>query len=364
MIDEELALFADWAKMRDCRSDVDEMEVGDLSLRLRRMLIDGNCLLHLVNRRHKRKVRFPSSPCSRLDLSASTTLHAFPKNMFSRDAAFSSTLDNFLSFTILEINGVRISIREVIKLVANNLGGVHFDTHAATQIAPIEFKKDETVRALRLAMFHIAKATSAGVEELASLCSPFPDYNEFLGHYSAGDQKAHVLHFESHQWMEVQYPENTRTSAISILAVLEPLPQERKLSTLISFALRDLSGFEVALSSEGDVKAFYSRGKKRIDLRLDDQRKIRPIGKRVYLKFSIEKNGLNTLLEIDLHGRKKKESFEYPIGDLDLQRCVIGGRQNGKLGAGFLLSELCILSKNDSITNDNIIRYFQYRYLR
>lgn len=284
--------------------------------------------------------------------------------MFSRGTDFSNTLDNFLSFSILEINGVRISIREVIKLVANNLGGVHFDAHAATQIAPIEFKKDETVRALRLAMFHIAKATSAGVEELASLCSPFPDYNQFLGHYSAGDRGAHLLHFESHQWMEVQYPENTRTSAISILAVMEPLPQERKLSTLISFALRDASGCEVALSSDGDVKVCHSSRKKRIDLRLNDNRKIRPIGKQVYLRASIEKSGLNTVLEIDLHGRKKKESFEHPIDDLNLQRCVIGGRQNGKLGAGFMLSELCILSTNEPVTHDNIIRYFQYRYLK
>ncbi len=324
MLDEQVAFFADWARLSDCRPDADEMQVGDLSLRLRRMLVDGNCLLHLVNRRHQKKIRFPASPSVAFNLSTSTAVYAFAKDLFSKRTTFSATLDSFLSYSILKFNGTPFSIREVIKLVANNLGGVHFDAHKATQIAPADLNKAETVSALRLEMFHIAQATSAAIEELASLCSPFPDGSQFLRSYRVGNQREDVLHFESHQWMEASYPENTRTSSISILAVLEPLPQERKLSTLISFAFRDRSIFEAALSSEGDVRVSHSKGKKGIDLWLHDERVIRPIGKQIYLKVSLEKRGLNTALEIDLHGRSKTETFEYPIDDLNLQRCVLG----------------------------------------
>ena len=108
--------------------------------------------------------------------------------MFSNDAALSIKLPEFLSHKILEINETPFSIRAVIKLVANNLGGVHFDYEAATKVAELDFKQGTTVQALQLAIYHIAKATSAALKELAALCTPFPDYGQFLGHYIAGEQ--------------------------------------------------------------------------------------------------------------------------------------------------------------------------------
>jgi hypothetical protein len=339
------------------------MEVGSLSLRLRRMLVDGKPLVNIVNRKHRKNIHFPLAPSVEHRLSKTVVLYVLPKDMLSTSTNLFVKMDDFLSHKILEIEGKSFSIKRVIKLVANNLGGVHFDYEAAIKDAQFNFKNRSIIQALRLAIYHIAKATSAALRELSSLCSPFPNYTQFLGHYSAEDDGLSTIKFESQDYLEVNYPENTVTSAISILSVLEILPQKYKKTCLISFKLRDTSTFDISLSSDGDVGACFSKEKNNLELCLCDNREIRPIGKKIYIRASLEKRALNTCLEIEVQGRVKAVNFEYPINKLDLMRCVIGARNNGDLGAGFLLNELCILSTNDPSTQKNIIKYFQLRYL-
>jgi hypothetical protein len=257
MIDEEITFFSDWAKMRDCLPDIDEIEIGALSLQLRRMLIDGNPLVYIVNKKHRKKICFPALSPAEFRLSKRAILYCFPKNIYSDVASLSIKLEDFLFQKILEIDETPLTIIQVIKLVANNLGGVHFDHKAAAQEAQFDLRKDTTVQALRLAIYHIARATSAALSELASLCSPFPNYSQFLGHYSAGDERVSFLEFESQHWMEVKYPENTLTRSISVLSVLEPLPQKHKRAFLFSFEFRDMSSFDISLTNDGDFRVCW-----------------------------------------------------------------------------------------------------------
>lgn len=362
MINEEIAFFSDWAKMRDSLPDADEIETGELSLRLRRMLIDGNSLLNIVNRKYRKKVRFPSPPLDEVRLSSRIVLYFFSRDLLSNDTGRSSNLTTFLSHRIVEIDEKQLSIAEVIKLVANNLGGVHFDHEAANRLVQFDFKNAHISAVLCMAIYHIAKATSAVLKEIADLCSPFPDYSHFLGHYSSGDEGASYIQFESHQWMEVNYVENTLTSAISVLSVLEPLPQKHDTAFLFSFDFRDSSYLDISITRDGDFGLCYLKGKNKLELILEDSRKTRPIGKQIFLKASIEKNGLNTRLELGVHGRGKTFTFEYPVAKFDLKRFVLGARRNGELGAGFLEKETCILSTSDPKIQESIIKYFSYRY--
>lgn len=364
MIDEEIAFFSDWAKMRDCLPDADEIQVGALSLQLRRMLVDRRPLFHIVNRKYHKKILFPRAPSEKKSVSENVNIYLFPKEIISGGEYLSVKLPEFMSHRILEINETKFSIKDVIKLVANNLGGVHFDHEAATEVSQLDLKNSTIILSLKLAIYHIAKATSAALKDLADLCSPFPDYGNFLGHYSAGDAGRHFISFESQQWMEVKYPKNTVTPSLSVLAVLEPLPQEHKKAFLMSFELRDTAVFDISISSDGDIGAGYKRGKRKLDVLVEDARKIRPIGKKIYIRTSIEKKALSTSLEIEVQGRCAAETFDYPINNLDLMRCVIGARGNGNRGAAFLIKELCILSTGDEGIQKSIIQYFKYRYFQ
>jgi hypothetical protein len=101
MIDNEIAFFSDWAKMRDCLPDIDEMEVGSLSLRLRRMLVDGKPLVNIGNRKHRKNIHFPLAPSVEHRLSKTVVLYIFPKDMLSNSTNLFVKMDDFLSHKIL-----------------------------------------------------------------------------------------------------------------------------------------------------------------------------------------------------------------------------------------------------------------------
>lgn len=362
MIDEEITFFSDWAKMRDCPQDTDGIEVGSLSLRLRRMLIDQHRLMDTVKRKHRIKTRFPLPTASTIWFSDRSMLFEFPRDIFSNASVLSSSQNAFLNSKIVEIDGTPLSISQVIKIVANNLGGVHYDYDAAKREFRLNFESEVNVRVLRMAICSIAKATSAALCELAQLCYPFPD-DSLLGHYTPSSDSTYSLIFESGQFLETPYPENTVTSYLSIFSVIEPLPQIHSRSYLYSFEFRDGAFFDISIGAFGDFWACYSKGMAKLEVLHEDNKIVRPIGKQILLSASIEKNGLNTILSIGVNGRRKEMSFEYPISKIDLKSCASGAGNEKRYGAAFMEKEIVILKRKDSLAQETLFKYFTYRYL-
>lgn len=89
---------------------------------LRQLLLDGDALLHLVNRELRASPKFN---IRRLD---DTRIRNFDPNIYPADgqAVDSHNLQNFLSQSLGMSNGIPISVRDVIKYGAIVLGGVHF----------------------------------------------------------------------------------------------------------------------------------------------------------------------------------------------------------------------------------------------
>jgi|TARA_R110000851_G_scaffold259201_1_gene411720 hypothetical protein len=191
------------------------------------MLVDGNPLIHLVNRDKRQNIKIPLQNFSKKSLGREAYIFNSIDfndvgNPVEPGLVYNLSVQKFLSHSILEISGKKLSIREVIKLVANNLGGVHFEEGGWRKVVNFDPHIPSNSYALRSAILAIAKSVSSGTQGLSKLCSPFPDYSRFLGHY---DVNPGVVDFDDSQCMNVKYRRVDSFTSIAILSVMELKPQ-------------------------------------------------------------------------------------------------------------------------------------------
>ena len=101
----------------------DAYEVIKSSRVLRQLLLDGDALLHLVNRELRAQPRF------RVRMLTDEAKQGFAPEIYpdtDRSKTNDLQLKGFLAFSMGSSDGASITIREVIKFVAIALGGVHF----------------------------------------------------------------------------------------------------------------------------------------------------------------------------------------------------------------------------------------------
>ncbi|ABA56816.1 hypothetical protein Noc_0287 [Nitrosococcus oceani ATCC 19707] len=101
----------------------DEYDLIKSSRVLRQLLLDGDALLHLVNRELRVSPQFLARNITQ-PLEDFFEPEIYPQN--ATDETVQLSLKNFLSFTIGNTEGNQISVRDIIKYGAIVLGGVHF----------------------------------------------------------------------------------------------------------------------------------------------------------------------------------------------------------------------------------------------
>ena len=106
--------------------------------RLRQLLLDEQPLLHQANRNVREKISFvvtvhPALPdhLNRGLVFSQVADGLSPKMAPPHLSTKALNLDNFLKEPVMEINGQKLTVRDVIKYVANYAGYVHKGTPAA-----------------------------------------------------------------------------------------------------------------------------------------------------------------------------------------------------------------------------------------
>lgn len=100
---------------------------------LRKLILDSSPLLHLVNRSYKIKVRFPvvkDRVIPKVNCDPSFSMRNVYTDFFNENEVDWLKLDEFLAVSIIEDDKFQYSIRDVILLIANKCGGIHFDQNS------------------------------------------------------------------------------------------------------------------------------------------------------------------------------------------------------------------------------------------
>ncbi len=365
MISEELTLFADWSILCSCPEMIDEIRAGEISLKLRRLLLDGNSLLNFVNKKFKVKVEFPIQSFLAIEMGNGVKIYGLGDlNIGNRTlqnrAAKLVRLEKYLKHVILEINDEKLTVKDVINLVANQLGGVHFDAIKAQKVVKFDPRSPLNSLALRRAVVKIAKVVCIGLKELATRCSPFPSYDDFIGHYDAGHKG--VIGFDRDHWMEVEYREPVQCNSITATAVLELGLQEIPEAVFLSMQNQDAEVFKLSFTPIGDAILDVRWAENNARIVWEDKKRVRPIGKNIFVCVLMKRIGNRVKLGLEINGIKMTKIIEAAAHDVKLTRSVIGADISGGNGASFRLKELCLLKGADDLCLDAIKKYSIYRY--
>lgn len=365
MIDKQIALFADWADLEKCPAIVDEIRAGELSVKLRRLLLDQNPLVHLANKTKQLRIRFPMQNLSVRQLDQNISVigavdtNGVGRIIFPR-LVLGFTLKDFLKHKILSIDGRALSVREVIKSVADFLGGVHFDEKKWKQKLKFDPYSPANCKALSLAICAIAKATSMGICDLAKACSPMPPYDDFLCHY---DINPGVLDFDHDKWMDTQFDADTKCDAISIIAVLELKPQSHKVATFYTLQdSPDSEALKISFTPTGDLVVDVNWAGAEMSIDLKDDGEIRPIGKTVILSVVVEATDKRIRVRMAINGHSCAHESECNYKTIIPFRAVLGADINGNNGCAFRLNEMFVLRQAKKQYLDGILKYARYRY--
>lgn len=364
MIDEELALFVDREILYQCPDTIDEIRAGEISHKLRRLLLDQNSLMSFVNKKFNTKILFPIQSLSSIKVDNGITIHGALqlngiKNFMQPGVIRAVKLDEYLKSIVLQINNEKLSVKDVINVVANQLGGVHFDAIKAKKVIGFDPRSKPNSLALRRAIVEISKAVSIGLGKLASLCSPFPPYEDFIGHY---DSNPGVLDYEHQSWLEVHYPEDYNFSALAVTAVLELAPQQIPEAVVFSMQDHDAEIFKLSFTPIGDAILDVRWGGEDVRLVWKDEKRIRPIGKQIFVCALVKKIGNNVHLKLEINGLSVSKTISATVQEVKLHRAVLGANILGENGASFRLNEMCILKMTDDICINAIKKYSFYRY--
>lgn len=369
MIDQEIALFADWSNLsRFITGDriADPIGAGEIALKLRRLLLDSKPLIHLVNKNKRFKIHFPTENESFDNISHSTKVVGNIKTndvgqILKKDRIVLKNHSQFLNHTILIIEKESYSVKNIISLIANNLGGVHFDqNHLDNKISFDPNYKNNSI-ALILSICTIAKMVSIGIRELAESCSPFPHYSEFISHHTADPG---VVDFDPNQYLAGTYDGKIDgIESFAIYSVLELKPQLCESS--VFYTLQDGPDSEVlkiSFSYLGDLIIDLNWNGAKICLKMLDEGKLRPVGKLVFLAVRVEAMKDSIKLSCQINDRKSAGIVLGKFGAVVPYRSVLAADREGKNGAAVRISEMMILKSSDESYLKNIEKYAYYRY--
>lgn len=114
-----------------------EIDMLDLSSKLRQMLIDATPLVHLANREHKLKLSFKvgefSEQPDKYVVIQGLEDGLDPENRRPGAPSKEVTLDGLLNHTVLYLHRRAYSVKDVIKHASDAAGGIHRDENPKEQ---------------------------------------------------------------------------------------------------------------------------------------------------------------------------------------------------------------------------------------
>lgn len=107
----------------------DRVNLLEASAILRRLLLDARPLVHLVNRKYRLKLRYPSVVATAVAATEAVPSYSYlnlAPRVSKKGSVAELSLDEFLSQTVV-FGEKPYSVKDVIDLCANTKGGIHFD---------------------------------------------------------------------------------------------------------------------------------------------------------------------------------------------------------------------------------------------
>lgn len=240
---------------------------------LRRMFVDGTALVKTANREYRLNMSYEVSPqhwrlapcpvapefqyCSILPESA-------PPNV-KRDFL---SLDRFLSFELAKVEGEPISVKDLIKIAANDLGGIHFapelDGRAQSALKLFGIGRDIFPNHLDV-IREIGIVARRALEPLREAYGALPQGAEYLAIYDFDGQlaefsEATYLTCSNFGW------EGTCTSTHLLLS----FPRPRDAGRVLTLELVHGSSIVLELSRDGTLVSRVVIGDEELTVRLHE----------------------------------------------------------------------------------------------
>ncbi|MDF2231040.1 hypothetical protein P2H44_00585 [Albimonas sp. CAU 1670] len=362
MIDPELSFYFDHQTLRRLSPPIEAKKLAAVSLALRRVLLEN--LLSLANKSARERVYFRFAPDRMIDAGNGWTLlgaEVDAKNhIYGADDGEPLSLGKFLGTTVIFRGKTRLTTRDIIDLLANKFGGVHFDTKFMRENSKL-LSDESFLRALQIGAWIISQTTAAATAKVASACNPLPDYAYFIAHYNV---ESGTLEFEPQHWMHSDGM-NFDGSEFMVICALHCYPTKRPENVI--FSVEDdhqNEALRVSHDQIGSITAHLQIGGSRqepVELSCTPRQSPINTGTLIAVSLRIENRVLRVGIETINHS---KEAFrKVEVDTINISRFVIGANIAGKQGAWFSLSELCELISTNPALKDRLSRYFQLKYL-
>ncbi|MDJ1017109.1 MAG: hypothetical protein QNJ35_11405 [Paracoccaceae bacterium] len=362
MIDPRLLLYSDWRRLEACPKNLSLSAAGEASLCLRRLLLDQHRLIDVCNKKPRFKIRYPHPQDSDLDRVGimKDEVHgsiAGPPSLSRNRDLFK--IDDYLGLKVLEVDSVPLSVRDVIDLHANKLGGVHYDSSGATEFG-IDSLDAKSVDDLISCLYLICRSSVAALRELADYCSPLPKEQDLISQHRI-DGHGRLI-FESNQFMKMEIKHEIGLSELVVAGVFEL--NITHADDVLLFSIEGFGGFrfEVGYDRSGDIFARARLGYINARCEVRNDWKLRLIGKRVFIIASILTGDGRLKIDLDVMGRLSEAEEGCPLTQFTLRRAGLGARYEGENGGRFLFWEI-VLSRRKSRDYLNALKkYFVLRY--
>lgn len=359
MIDPEELLFADWSRIKACPESISLRQAADYALVLRRLLLDQ--LIHVVNRKHKKTLRFPA-----LDFAAVEKI-GFKKDEKWGGISFSvadcdfqegMTLDEFLSSEALQVNGEPLSIKNTIKLLANKLGGVHYDPLGGAEFGIPTITQSE-LDGIVSRIKPICKACAMGIWGLAKSSSVLPSREYIISHWGPEDGS---FRFEENQFLKAELSSLEAISELTVAGVFEFRPISDAERVVLSIRGKGGFWFEVGYTYQGTVFCRAQLAMLSVTAECQEDWSLRAIGKRIALRATVCFANKHMHIVLNVMGHTRKTKVVCPINSVKIINAGLGARYDGTHGARFLMWDCLLLNTSDISVLRKLNRHFYLHY--
>lgn len=365
MLDPKIVLFGDWSELSVCAPRMNKVKAGEIAHKLRRLILDGNSLVNIVNRDIGLRIRFPILREFRESLGPGIEIfHKIDTPVRTLrtldDQYLQVDLGRFLGFGILRIGDQLLTVGDVIKAVANNLGGVHFDERRWREKLEFNPHQKEFGDALCAVIATIARTTSIAIESLARKAAPFPPEDHFICHHDMEDE---VYGFDGRGYLSRVYDKPIEVGSLSIFAAIELQPILESETPI--YTVDDVAGEEwlrISANNFGTIIVTVRIAGRTQKLQLEDNGLVRPVGKTVTMMVVLSLGGQWLDVEIRINNNLRKFSFPCVSRNFFLGGDLVGACSGGSIKGHFRLHEFIVLKSSDVHIINRMLEYFYFRY--
>jgi hypothetical protein len=361
-------LFArNYNELSSFRSTNDVLKSIKLAAILRQLILDSSPLLHVVNRKHRIKIKFSVDSTFRRYFKTDAFIKYTSTEIGDLKLVFSKNLKeldiaNFLSLDILEIEGTNFTVREIIKFAANKAGGVHFDTNLdvrenelLTSLRKINAHSNEVISVLINAITDI---TLLALKDLKEKVLTLPDYSIFLAHYNQPEGRA--LFFNGNSVMQTENLNVVIEDGFGWFSEVKIIPQETKhrhyLYELVG-AEKEGINFKIFIELNSDIGAEISlNGEDKLSVRVPSFTSHSQFN--TYFSLSIILSLQSNEATFEIWTNKNlidKSKIKFSSINKELFKQVIGANIEGKQTSKFYIKELIMLRSGLTDTNRNAV---------